>query len=184
MSCVVGYWKGIAGVKELANAAKVSPKAAKKCLVKQALWQVYLPAPRYISRPKFDIFSRNAVHQADLFLPHDTLGQGHRPRTYKYALTVVDVASRYKAAEALTSKESVKVAKVTVRTWASVKRKSNDRRECTKKLKSDWCESKNKEEAIGSRATGIRQNFGDRYKKGVVCEVLPIKATILTKVER
>ena len=99
------YWKGIAAVKKLANAAKVSPEAAKQWLVKQALWQVYLPPPRYIPRPKFDVFSPNAVHQADLpFLPHDTLGRGRGRKTYKYALTVVDVTIRYKAAEALTSK--------------------------------------------------------------------------------
>ena len=37
----------------------------------------------------------NEVHQADLlFLPHDRVGR----RTYKYALTVVDVASRCKTA--------------------------------------------------------------------------------------
>ena len=44
-------------------------------------------------------------------MPHDTLGRGRGRKTYKYALTVVDVASRYKAAEALTSKESAEVAK-------------------------------------------------------------------------
>ena len=39
----------------------------------------------------------NAVHQADLlFLPHDKLPR--EKKIYKYALTVVDVASRYKAA--------------------------------------------------------------------------------------
>ena len=32
-------------------------------------------------------------------------------KVYKYALTVVDVASRYKAAEAITSKESDEVAR-------------------------------------------------------------------------
>ena len=52
------------------------------------------------------------VHQVDLlFLPHDTLGRGRGRKTYKYALTVVDVASRFKEAEPLTSKESVEVAK-------------------------------------------------------------------------
>ena len=50
------------------------------------------------------------MHQADLlFLPHDKLPHGRK--VYKYALTVVDVASRYKAAEPLTSKESDKVSK-------------------------------------------------------------------------
>ena len=97
-----GYWKGIATVKKLANAAKVTPEIAKQWLVKQALWQVYLPPPRNITfnLHVLHVFSPNAVHRADfLFLPHDT---------YKYALTVVDVASRYKAAEALTSKSLLK----------------------------------------------------------------------------
>ena len=50
------------------------------------------------------------MHQADLlFLPHDKLPRGEK--VYKYALTVVDVASRYKAAEALTSKDSDEVAR-------------------------------------------------------------------------
>ena len=75
-----GYWKGIAAVKKLASAAEVLPDTAKRWLVKQALWQVYLPPPRYIPRPKFDVFSPNAVHQADLlFLRHDTLGQCCQP---------------------------------------------------------------------------------------------------------
>ena len=48
------------------------------------------------------------MHQADLlFLPHDRRGR----KTYKYALTVVDVASRYKEAEPLSTKESAEVAK-------------------------------------------------------------------------
>ena len=97
-------------MKKLAAVARVSEDVAKQWLVKQALWQVYLPAPRYIPRPKFDVSLPNAVHQADLlFLPHDKLPRGRK--VYRYALTVVDVASRYKAAKALTSKESVEVAK-------------------------------------------------------------------------
>ena len=42
-------------------------------------------------------------------MPHDRLPRGRK--TYKYALTVVDVASRYKEAEPLTTKESAEVAK-------------------------------------------------------------------------
>ena len=73
------------------------------------MWQIYLPAPKYIPRPKFDIRIPNEVHQAGLlFLPHDRLPRCRK--TYKYALTVVDVASRYKEAEPLTSKESAEVA--------------------------------------------------------------------------
>ena len=106
-----GYWKGLAAVKKLSTVAKVEEDVAKRWLAKQALWQIYLPAPRYIPRPKFDVSLPNAVHQADLpFLPHDKLP--HEKKVYKYALTVVDVASRYKAAEPLTSKESDEVSKV------------------------------------------------------------------------
>ena len=105
-----GYWKGMAAIKQLATAAKVSEETAKQWLTKQALWQVYLPGPHYIPRPKFDVSLPNAVHQADLlFLPHDKLPRGKK--VYKYALIVVDVASRYKAAEVLTSKESDEVAR-------------------------------------------------------------------------
>ena len=105
-----GYWKGMAAIKQLAAAAKVSEDVARAWLTKQALWQVYLPGPRYIPRPKFDVSLPNAVHQADLlFLPHDKLPRGKK--IYKYALTVVDVASRFKAAEALTSKDSDEVAR-------------------------------------------------------------------------
>ena len=105
-----GYWKGLAAVKKLAAAARVSEEVAKQWLAKQALWQIYLPPPRYIPRPKFDVSRPNAVHQADLlFLPHDKLPHGKK--VYKYALTVVDVASRYKAAEPLTSKESEEVSR-------------------------------------------------------------------------
>ena len=85
-----GYWKGMAAIKQLAAAAKVSEDVAKQWLTKQALWQVYLQGPRYIPRPKFDVSLPNAVHQADLlFLPHDKLPRGKK--VYKYALTVVDV---------------------------------------------------------------------------------------------
>ena len=49
----------------------------------------------------------NKVHQADLlFLPHDRIGH----KAFRYALTVVDVASRYKEAEPLTSKTAAEVA--------------------------------------------------------------------------
>ena len=57
----------------------------------------------------------NYIHHADLlFLPHDNF----RGRTYRYALVVIDVASRYKDAEALTSKDSGEVAKVFEKIYA------------------------------------------------------------------
>ena len=105
-----GYWKGLAAIKKLAEATKVPENTAKKWLIKQALWQIYLPAPKRVPRPKFDVSIPNKVHQADpLFLPHDKLPRERK--VYKYALTVVDVASRYKEAELLTSKDSSEVAR-------------------------------------------------------------------------
>ena len=66
-----------------------------------------LAPPRYIPRPMFDEDRPNATHQADLLLlTHDRVGC----KTYKYALTVVDVASRFKEAEPLISKDSNEVA--------------------------------------------------------------------------
>ena len=54
--------------------------------------------------------SHRPMKQADLLsLPHDKLPKGRK--VYKYALTVVDVASRYKAAEPLTSKEYEEVSR-------------------------------------------------------------------------
>ena len=104
-----GFWKGLPAVKKLSQESRVSEDKAKLWLMKQAIWQIYLPAPRgNIPRPSFDIDYPNAVHQADLlFLPHDTKGR----KIFKYALTVVDVASRFKAAEPLTSKDSTEVSK-------------------------------------------------------------------------
>ena len=103
-----GYWKGHAAIQKLSQEAQVSENDAKKWLEKQALWQIYLEPPEYIPRPRWTVSKPNQVHQADLlFLPHDTL----RKKTYRYALVVIDVASRYKDAEALTSKDSSEIAK-------------------------------------------------------------------------
>lgn len=99
-----GYWRGETAVEKLSEAAKVTKSEARNWLKKQPIWQIYLPAPKYIPRPKFDVETPNEVHQADiLFLPHD--------KGFKYALTVVDVASRYKEAQPLKTKNSSEVAK-------------------------------------------------------------------------
>ena len=103
-----GYWKGHAAIQKLSKEAQVSEADAKKWLEKQALWQIYLAPPEYIPRPRWTVSKPNQVHQADLlFLPHDTL----RRKTYRYALVVIDVASRYKDAEATSTKESNEIAK-------------------------------------------------------------------------
>ena len=58
-----GYWKGLAAIEKLASAAKVTEQEAKDWLKRQAIWQIYLPAPRRIPRPKFDVAVPNEVHQ-------------------------------------------------------------------------------------------------------------------------
>ena len=69
-----GYCKGLAAIKKLAAAARISEDAAKGWLKRQAIWQIYLP-PRRIPRPTFGVTVPNEVHQADLlFLPHDRPG--------------------------------------------------------------------------------------------------------------
>ena len=105
-----GFWRGQTAIKKLAKEAKVSEKQAFEFLKKQDVWQIYLPAPKKIIRPRFDVSAKDEVHQADLlFIPHDTVGRVNK--TYRYALTLVDVGTRYKDAEPLTSKDSKEVAK-------------------------------------------------------------------------
>ena len=103
-----GYWKGYAAIGKLSKEAGVSEQDAKEWLEKQALWQIYLSPLEYIPRPRWTVSKPNQVHQADLlFLPHDTI----RGTTYRYALVVIDVASRYKDAEALSTKDSGEIAR-------------------------------------------------------------------------
>jgi len=103
-----GYWKGYDAINKLANAADIDKNIVKNWLEKQALWQIYLPPPNYIPRYHWNISKPNEIHQADLlFLPHDIV----KRKTYKYALVVVDIASRYVDAEPLTSKYSTEVSK-------------------------------------------------------------------------
>ena len=64
--------------------------------------------PPRVQYARFDETRPNRIHQADvLFLPHDKVGN----QTYKYALTLVDVASRYKAARPLKTKDAATVAR-------------------------------------------------------------------------
>ena len=94
-------------IKKLAKEAKVSEKQALEFLKKQAVWQFYLLAPKKIIRPRFDVSAKNEVHQADLlFLPYDIVKVGRANKTYRYALTLVDVGTRYKEAGPLTSGDS------------------------------------------------------------------------------
>ena len=78
--------------------------------MKQPLYQIYLPPPKYIPRPNasMSLFAKpNDIHQADiLYLPHDR----YEKKTYKYALNIVDVVSRYKGSYQLATKNSKEAA--------------------------------------------------------------------------
>ena len=105
-----GYWRGKSAIQRLAKALSSTKEEAEKWLLKQLLYQIYLPAPKYIPRPNasMSLFAKpNDIHQSDLLsLPHDKF----KKKTYKYALNIVDVASRYKGSYQLTSKYAKEVA--------------------------------------------------------------------------
>ena len=84
----------------------MSKKDIKSWLPKRALWQVNIPPPKEIYHPHYDVTKRNEQHQFDLlYMPHN-LFEGN---TYKYILTGIDVASRYKVARPLRTKKSSEV---------------------------------------------------------------------------
>ena len=49
-----GFWKGLPAVKKLAQEDGVSEDVAKLWLMRQAIWQIYFPAPKHIPRSTFD----------------------------------------------------------------------------------------------------------------------------------
>ena len=79
----------------------------KQWLSKQAFWQVHLPPPKHIDRPHYELTIPNQMHQFDLlYMPSDT-SYGNK---YKYILSRIDVASRYKVARPLRTKQAKDVA--------------------------------------------------------------------------
>ena len=100
-------WTGNKAIKELHKITSMSKKDIKSWLAKQALWQVHIPPPREINHPHYDVTEPNEQHQFDiLYMPHN-LFEGN---TYKYILTGIDVASRYKVARPFKTKRSNEVA--------------------------------------------------------------------------
>ena len=105
-----GYWRGKSTIQKLAKASGSTIEEAEKWLLRQPLYQIYLPPPKYVPRPNasMSLFAKpNDIHQGDLLnLPHDR----YKKKTYKYALSIVDVASRYKGFYQLTTKIGKEVA--------------------------------------------------------------------------
>ena len=87
-----GYWRGKSAIQKLAKASDSTKEEAEKWLLKQSLYQMYLPAHKYIPRPNasMSLYAKpNDIYLSDLLsLPHDKF----KKKTYKYALNIVDVA--------------------------------------------------------------------------------------------
>ena len=103
-------WKGQKAIKKLKELSKEKPKVVKQWLLKQAFWQVhFLPPPKRIDRPHYEVTIPNEMHQFNLlYMPLDTL-YGNK---YKYILSGIDVASRYKVARPLRTKQAKDVAEM------------------------------------------------------------------------
>ena len=105
-----GYWRGKSAIQKLSRASGSTKEEAEKWLLKQPLYLIYLPAPKYIPRPNasMSLFAKpNDIHQSDLLsLPHDKF----KKKTYKYALNVVDGYKGYKGSYQLTTKNAIEVA--------------------------------------------------------------------------
>ena len=65
-------WTGNKAIKELHKITSISKKYIYSWLAKQALWQVYIPPPKKINHPHYDVTKPNEQHQADiLYTPHN-----------------------------------------------------------------------------------------------------------------
>ena len=78
-------------------------------LLKQAFWQVHLRPSKHIAMPHYQVTIPNEMHQFDLLhMPSDML-YGNK---YRYILSRIDVASRYKVARPLRTKWPKDVAEM------------------------------------------------------------------------
>ena len=105
-------------IQKLSRASGSTKEEAEKWLMKQPLYQIYLPAPKYIPRSNASmslLFAKpNDTHQADiLYLPHDR----YEKKVYKYALNIADVASRYKGSYQLATKDFLNPLRITKKNY-------------------------------------------------------------------
>ena len=102
-------WKGRKAIKKLVDLSKEGPNNVRQWLSKQAFWQVQSPPPKHVDRPHYEVTIPNEMHQFDLmYMPSDTL-YGNK---YKYILSGIDVASRYKVTRPLRTKQARDVAEM------------------------------------------------------------------------
>ena len=86
----------------------IRKKDVKSRLAKQARWHAYIPLPKEVNSSHYKVTKPYEQHQFDLlYVPHNVFERN----TYKYILTGVDVASRYKKiVRVLNTKKASKVA--------------------------------------------------------------------------
>ena len=102
-------WKGQKAIKKLRQLSKEKPAVIKKWLSLQAIWQVHLPPPKHVDRPHYEVMIPNQMHQFGLlYMPSDTL-YGNK---YKSILSGINVASRYKVARPLKTKQAADIAEM------------------------------------------------------------------------
>ena len=100
-------WTGGKAIKEKHKITSMLRKYIKSSLAKQGLSRVHIPPPKEINHPHYDVTKPNEQDQFDfLYMPHNLCEWN----IYKYILTGVDVASRYKVARPLRTKKSSEVA--------------------------------------------------------------------------
>ena len=105
-------WTGWKAVTMLREATGLPPKHVEAWLKKQTLWQVHETPPKRIDHPHYYVTEVNKIHQADLlYLSHDKVYLN----TYKYALQVIDVTSRFKVSRPLKTKKASEVAESRIR---------------------------------------------------------------------
>ena len=102
-------WVGNEAIEKLVDLSGLSVRKVKKYLAHQALWQVHIPGPKVVKHPHYAITVPNQVHQFDLLqMPADRL-YGSK---YKFILSGIDIASRFKVARPLFTKKASEVAKM------------------------------------------------------------------------
>ena len=92
---------GLSGVDKIADKTKKDPEHVREWLGKQKIYQLHRPHRKRLTT-HFNETQLNELHQADvMFFPTDG--------DYSYILTLVDAATRYKAAEKLKTKAADEV---------------------------------------------------------------------------
>ena len=110
-----GGFGGAASLHQKLPKGSASLARVKAWLATQQVGAYLQSKPPPVVYARFTEQRPNRIHQADvLFLPHDKVGS----KTYKYALTLVDVASRYKAARPLADKSAAAVASALANIYA------------------------------------------------------------------